>query len=158
MLGDVFDKLALFEGLNGDQLELLRSIFVPRDSHTGTRLFEQGEPAEYLYLVVAGEVIIHYKPDDGPEILVARVRPGGVAGWSALLGNRLYTSGATCTAYSQMLRARGEDLRMVCLQNPEIGEIILAHLADMIAERLHSTHDQVLALLKQGLLNGIHSY
>ena len=151
MSHDIFDRLPLFQDLSLDQKNLLRPLLLPVDCYSGTTLFEQGDPAEYLYLVVVGEVIIHYKPEDGPVILVARVRSGGIVGWSAALGSRAYTSGATCEGYTQMLRVRGEDLRNLCNECPETGILILDRLATVIAERLRNTHDQVMALLLQGL-------
>jgi CRP-like cAMP-binding protein len=151
MSDDIFDRLPLFQDLSLEQKNLLRPLLLPVDCYTGTNLFEQGDPAEYLYLVVVGEVVIHYKPDDGPAILVARVRPGGIVGWSAALGSCSYTSGATCQEYAQMLRVRGEGLRNLCNEYPETGILVLDRLATVIAERLRNTHDQVMALLLQGL-------
>jgi len=151
---DVFDQLSLFKGLSPDQHQLLKPLFIPCDCYGEAVLFEQGDRAEYLYLVVVGEIAIHYKPDDGPPIVVARVKAGGVVGWSAALGNRVYTSAAICTRYTQMLRVRGADLRDLCEQNPETGILILERLAEIIAERLRNTHEQVIALLTEGLTNG----
>lgn len=151
MFEDIFDRLPLFKDLSVDQINLLRPLLLPMDCYSGTTLFEQGDPAEYLYLVAVGDVVIHYKPEDGPAILVAHVRPGGIVGWSAALGSRSYTSGATCEVYTQMLRIRGEDLRNLCNEYPETGILVLDRLATVIAERLRNTHDQVMALLLQGL-------
>ena len=151
MSNDIFDQLPLFEGIIPAQRVLLRQIFTPVDSYANTLLFEQGDPAEFLYLVVVGEVVVNFKPDDGPAITVARVQPGGVVGWSAALGSRAYTSRAECLVYTQMLRVRGTDLRKLCEQNPETGLLILDRLATVIAERLSSTHKQVVALLELGL-------
>jgi CRP-like cAMP-binding protein len=156
MTGDIFDQLPFFCGLSNEQREQLRQLFIPVDCYTGTVLFEQGEPAEYLYLVVVGEVTIRFKPDDGTPITVARVRPGGIVGWSAALGSRSYTSGATCEEYTQMLRLAGRDLRSLCNRYPETGILILERLAAVIAERLRNTHEQVMTLLKQGILPGVN--
>lgn len=153
MIEDIFDKLTLLKDLNVEQRELLRPLFLPCDCYSGSILFEQGDRAEYLYIVVVGEVTIRYKPDDGPPITVTRVKPGGVVGWSAALGSRFYTSAAECTTYSQMLLVRGRDLRELCEQHPETGILILERLAEVIAQRLKNTHKQVMALLKQGLGN-----
>jgi CRP/FNR family cyclic AMP-dependent transcriptional regulator len=154
---DIFDQLPVFKGLTSVQREQLRPLFVPCDCYSGTRLFEQGDPAEYLFLVVGGEVVIRYKPDDGPEITVSRVRPGGIVGWSAALGSRVYTSGAECTTYTQMLRVSGEDLRELCRVYPDTGVLILERLATVIAERLRNTHEHVIDLLKQGLLSSVRN-
>jgi CRP-like cAMP-binding protein len=156
MSNDVFDQLPLFEGINPVQRAMLRQIFTPVDSYANSLLFEQGELAEFLYLVVEGEVIVNFKPDDGPAITVAHVQPGGVVGWSAALGSRAYTSRAECLVYTHLLRVRGTDLRKLCEQYPETGLLILDRLATVIAERLSSTHKQVVALLELGLRAGTH--
>jgi len=150
---DIFDKLPLLRDLTPSQRAILRPIFVPCDFYADDRLFAQGDAAEYLYLVVSGEVIITYQPEDGSQILVTHVREGGVVGWSAALGNRCYTSSAACTCYTQMLRVRGTDLRLLCRECPDTGILILDRLATVIAERLRNTHEQVISLLKQGLLS-----
>lgn len=157
MSGDVFEQLPFFHDLSVAQIGTLRSMFIPCERYTGSVLFEQGDPAEYLYLIVSGEVTIYYKPDDGPTMPIARVRSGGVVGWSAVLGNRQYTSEAVCSEYTQMLRVRGRDLRHLCEDNPETGILVLDRLAWVIAERLHNTYEQVMILLKQGLNNGMPS-
>ena len=152
MTSDIIDQLPFFAGLSCEQRTLLKELFMPVDCYSGSLLFDQGDPAEYLYLVVVGEVVIRFKPEDGAPITVAHVRPGGIVGWSAALGSRCYTSAATCEEYTQMLRLSGKDLRDLCDQYPETGILILERLATVIAERLRNTHEQVMALLKQGLL------
>ncbi len=150
MTGDIFDQLPLFDGLDPAHRDLLRHLFIPCDYYPETMIFAQGDPAEYLYLVVVGEVDVVFKPDDGPPINVAHVRPGGIVGWSAAVGSRAYTSGAECCTYTQLLRVRGTDLRKLCEQYPDTGVIILDRLATVIAQRLSNTHEQVVALLEMG--------
>jgi CRP-like cAMP-binding protein len=149
----VFENLFLFEGLSPEQRALLEPLFLPCDYYTGTTIFEQGDPADCLYAVLTGEVVVNFKPDDGPSIVVARVQPGSVVGWSAAIGSRRYTSGAVCTTYTQLLRVRGNDLRKLCNDHPDTGMLILDRLATVIAERLNSTHDLVMSLLRLGLHN-----
>jgi toluene monooxygenase system ferredoxin subunit len=152
---EVVKTLFLFEGLSEAQRALLMPMFIPCDFEGGTILFEQGDPAENLYVVITGEVLITYKPDDAPVITVARVQPGSIVGWSAAIGSRFYTSAAVCTIHSQLLRVRGDNLRKLCTNHPETGGLILDRLATVIAERLHSTHDLVMSLLKMGMHNAV---
>jgi CRP-like cAMP-binding protein len=157
MDANVFPTLFLFQDLHPKHLTLLQPLFVACEFDPDVVLFEQGDPAENLFAVVSGEVVVNFKPDDGPAIVVARVQPGSIVGWSAALGSRRYTSGAVCTTYTQLLRVRGDDLRRLCLQHPETGSIFLDRLATVIAERLHSTHDMVLSLLQLGLTTTLES-
>lgn len=152
---DIFERSSFFRGFSAQQLALLKPLFAACQCEEGDLLFEQGDVAEILYIVVRGEVVVRYKPEDGPEIIVARVRPGGIVGWSAALGSRHYTSGAICSADTELLCVRGADLRRLCNQYPETGVVVLERLADVIAERLHSTRHEVVTLLRQGLITNV---
>lgn len=152
----VLEDLPLFQGLSHQQLDLIRPLFVPSDCHPGTVLFEQGDPAIFLYVVVSGEVAIRYKPEDGHDLIVARVRAGGLVGWSAVIGRREYTSAAVCTHYSNLLRLRGCDLQILCDEHPETGYLILERLANVVAQRQGGPQHQVVALLETNLRNGYH--
>lgn len=147
----VYQHLILFRGLPEDQAGLIRRVFQPLVAPAGEVLFAQGDPAEYLYVLVEGEVHIRYKPDDGQPILLTRVHSGGVVGWSAALGNPAYTSSVVCETNCLLLRTRAGDLRTLCAQYPETGGVILDRLAAVVAERLHITHQNVLSLLEQGM-------
>jgi CRP-like cAMP-binding protein len=158
MNSDVFTKLALFQGLDARQTMRLRSLFVPCDVYAHDKIFTQDAPADHMYIVVTGEVVVNFKPYDGPVITISRVHPGGVVGWSAALGSRSYTSSAEAVTYSQLLRVRGSDLRALYIQTPELGEMILDRLASLIAERLRNTHVQVITMLRNGLLASAPAY
>ncbi len=147
----ILDHVLAFQGFSQDQISRIRPLFLFFYAPTGTLIFEQGEPAEYLYIVIDGDVSIRYKPEDGPEDVIARVRPEGVVGWSAALGNPRYTSSAVCKSDCQLLRVRNNDLRQLCENSPETGVLFLDRLATMIAERLRTTHPELMRLLEQGL-------
>ena len=101
--------------------------------------------------MVEGEIDIRYKPDDGPELTVTKVRSGGVVGWSAALGNQVYSSSAICLTDCTLLRVHSTALYDFCIEHPETGRLIVERLAAVIAERLRNTHHQVISLLNKGL-------
>jgi CRP-like cAMP-binding protein len=154
MAVDLFDQLLIFKDLRSDQLDLLRPLFVSCEYHTGTVLFEQGEPAIFLYLIVEGEVVIRFKPEDGQALTIARLRDGDLVGWSAVIGRRWYTSAAICNDHTSLLRVRGADLQALREQHPETGIMVVERLAEVVAPRLQGSHLQVVALLEHGLTNG----
>jgi CRP/FNR family transcriptional regulator, cyclic AMP receptor protein len=149
-----FDCLPLFHDLPAHEREQIRAIFTPCSCYAGSTLFEQGAPAENLYLVVEGEVLVRFKPEDGPTIIVARIRSEGVVGWSAVLGSPSYTSEAVCATNSELLQVSGVTLREFCIRQPEIGSLVLERLAVVISERMRNTHTYVMTLLEQGLRIG----
>jgi CRP-like cAMP-binding protein len=155
MFQDLFQDLAFFQGLGSDEISLLRT-FCSRCFYTsGTVLFEQGSPAEYLYIVVSGQVVVSYKPEDGPALVVAHVHSGNVVGWSAALGSHSYTSSAHAHVDSELIRIKGADLRNLCEQYPGTGNVLLERLTNVIVQRMHSTHPNVKAMLQHALNTGI---
>ena len=146
-----FEHLKLFDNLTIAQSNLIRELFAPVEEYSGAVIFCQGDPAEFLYVVVEGEVLIEYKPDDGPMLTIAHIRTDGVVGWSAALSSPKYTSSAVCVTDCSLLRVSGADLRDFCRQHPETGSLLVERLAAVIAIRLRNTHGHVLALLEQGL-------
>ena len=148
---DAFKDLEIFQGLTSEQCVLLQPVFLPFDYDSDTVIFEQGDPADHLYIVVKGEVVVSFKPDDGPPIVVARIQPGGVVGWSAAIRSRKYTSSAMTVSETELLRVRGDDLRSLYDNYPTFGGLLLDRLAERITERVRNTHPQVVALLELGL-------
>ncbi|MGD0612491.1 MAG: cyclic nucleotide-binding domain-containing protein [Anaerolineales bacterium] len=144
-------RLAFFQGLSAADMKLLAPYFTPQSFPDGTTVFEQGDRAVFLYLVVKGEVVIRYKPEDGPRMVVTRVKPGGIFGWSAAMGNPCYTSAAECEMDSEVVHIRGSDLRRLCNEYPRVGEVILDRLAAVIAERKQSQQSHVTSLLANGI-------
>jgi CRP-like cAMP-binding protein len=151
MSGNLLENLSLFQGFSAEERDCLRPLFLFSYTPAGTTLFEQGDHAEHLYLVVDGEIIIRYKPDDGPDLVLTRVHKEGVVGWSAVIGSPAYTSSAVCATQSQLLRVRSEDLRQFAEAYPETANLLLDRLAMVIAERLRYTHPQIMMMLEQGL-------
>jgi CRP-like cAMP-binding protein len=151
MSSNLLENFSLFEGFSAAEKDCLRPLFLFSYVPEGTILFEQGEPAEHLYIVADGEVLIRYKPEDGPTLVLTRVRKEGVVGWSAAIGSRIYTSSAMCAENSQLLRVRSDDLRHFAEIHPETANLLLERLAMVIADRLRHTHPEIMTLLEQGL-------
>lgn len=141
----------LFHDMTLDQLDALARLAIPRSFKQGEKLFEQEQYAEFLYIVLSGEVSIRFKPHDGEAILVTRVTEGGVCGWSAVLGRAVYTSAAECTQSCETLCFRGRELQKLCESYPDTGVIILERLAAVIAERLSNTNEKIMQMLSHNL-------
>lgn len=151
MLKQEYTHLSIFEGLHQGEITLIDPLLEECILHQGETIFEQGQYAIYLYILLKGEVQVSFKPYDGPDLVVARIPPGGVFGWSAVLGRSIYTSQAVALFESIAVRIRGDQLHQFCENNPKIGEVVLERLASVIAERLRSTHTQILSILTEGL-------
>ena len=142
------ESVPLFKSVDDDILLLLEPLFEPYAFPAGTVIFEQGEPAHYLYLILEGSVEVHYKPYDGPPITVTNVIEGNIFGWSAAVGNKAYTSGAVCKDDCQTIRISSRDLQGLCAEEPEASRIILNLLAESVSSRWADAKNQIQSLLK----------
>lgn len=148
-----FARLELFKDLTLAHLELISSISESVLLAKERIIFEQGAPANHLFILQDGQVVIRYKPYDGPSLVVAHIATGGVFGWSAALHRDIYTSSAIALENSHAFRISGESLQSLCVQCPETGKILLDRLARVVSERLRSTHTEILGILSQGADN-----
>lgn len=147
-------KIPLFSGLSTQTLQRLDACFESMAFPKGSIIFDQGDRADRLYVVVSGRVAIQFDPEDGETLTVTEIEHDGVFGWSSALGRRCYTSCAVCLEDCEALSVEGDTLRELCEAHPETGVIILERLAEVIAERLKNTHKHVIEILRQGMVPG----
>ena len=145
------NRVAIFKELNEDLLNLLSPLFEAFSCQPGTVIFRQGDPAEFLYLVIDGKVDMSFKPYDGIPITISHVSRGGLFGWSAVLGKDKYTSTAVAIGDIKAFRVHGSNLRKFCREHPKEGKEILERLADGVSSRWKDAHKQVQSILFQGL-------
>jgi CRP-like cAMP-binding protein len=143
------NRVAIFEGLDGNRLDLLKPLFERFSCRAGEVIFQQGAPAEFLYLVTSGMVDISFKPHDGSPITISHIEKDGLFGWSAVLGSETYTSSAIAIQDVEAFRVSGNELRKFCLEHPEAGKDILARLADGVSSRWKDAYKQIKSILVQ---------
>ena len=159
MKNQEFPTLHLFDNFSETQLAILKPLFSFSEFAVGANIFNQGDAATHICVIIEGEVDICFKPDDGEMIIVAHLERDGVFGWSAAFGSGIYTSGAVASTNLKLLCVNGSDLKKLNKDHPKTSILILDRLADVISQRLKRTnaqgHDQVMAMLEHGLKNGV---
>ncbi len=142
MLTAEFRNFPIFEGLSPAKIEWLANQFEQLALPANHTIFRQGDPADYLYLLASGKVIIRYKPYDGPPLTVATIQPGEVFGWSTVLGRHMYTSAAVTLEHSRLYRIQGSRLQSVCDECPETGAMLYRRLARVASEHKKHMHTE----------------
>jgi len=127
---------------------MLMSVFEKFSCSPGTVIFEQGDQARYLYLILKGKAIISYKPYDGPRIVISRLKDGDVFGWTAVVGGSKYSSSVVSETDLESIRIRREFLQNLLAKNPETGKIIIDRLALNVSPRWKNAHDQIKPLIR----------
>ena len=144
---DILPQIPLFEDLKRDQVAMLKSLFERVPYPPDTTIITQGEVAIYLYLILKGNVAIHYKPYDGPSLVLTRLRAGDVFGWSAMTGRQFYASTIISESDVDAIRIKGSQVLSLVRNYPETGRIVLNRLARSVSPRWQNAHEQVEALL-----------
>ena len=144
-------RAAMFEDLNETMISLLTPLFEVFSCQPGSIIFQQGDQAEYLYMVIDGKVDMSFKPYDGNPMTISHIDNGGFFGWSAVVGSDTYTSTALAIEGVKAVRIHGSDLREFCREHPEAGKEILERLADGVSSRWQDAHKQGQSILFQGM-------
>jgi len=140
--------IPLFEDLSAEQSSMLMAAFEAFTCQPGTVIFEQGDPAQHLYLILKGKAIISYKPYDGPRIIITRLKDGDVFGWSAVVGGNKYSSSVASETALETIRIRRDYLLNLISRHPNTGKIIIDRLALNVSPRWENAHEQIKPLIK----------
>lgn len=141
------NRVPTFSDMNEQYVNLVKHLFERYSCRSGTTVIQQGQPAEYLYLILDGKVQVSYKPYDGTAITVAHVEKDGLFGWSAVVGSGSYTSSVTAIEDLDTFRIHGDELRKLCGEHPEAGKEILERLANVVSSRWTNSQEQVKSIL-----------
>ena len=148
---DAVKQVTLLQDLNDEQLEWLTPLFEVFTCPADHVIFEQDERAVYLYLLIKGTVVLHYKPYDGARMILTHLHGGDVFGWSSVVGGTTYASGISSETEIEAVRMRGGDLRKLCREHPKIGIVILDRLAESVSGRWKNSREQVQTILHRNL-------
>lgn len=147
-LVDFFARLPLFEPLNRDELlEILRGIR-PVDLKAGQFLMRQGEPADAMYVVDAGNLAVELVTPQGQRIEVDRLWQGAVIGDLGLIDGRPRTASVRALADSRLLRIDRNEFEFLMRNNRPAAYKLVRSICRTVCERLRRTEDEIETLLR----------
>ena len=135
------EQVAIFNDMDQQYVNLLKPLFERYSCPSGFTVIEQGQPADYLYVILDGKVQVTYKPYDGTPITVAHVEKDGVFGWSAVVGSRTYTSSVTAiedldtfrsSLIDELFVAGNDVLGRRCRICPRVSDVVDAFHQDNV--------------------------
>jgi len=144
---DTLPTISLFQGFDIGQITKMKLLFEDFSCMPGQTIFNQGDSAKYLYLILNGDVAIRFKPYDGPPLTLTRLHAGDVFGWSAVLGSSKYTSSIVSETAIEAIRIQGKHLWTLAGEHPETGKALINRLALIVSPRWENAHKQIQSLL-----------
>ena len=90
--------------------------FITKDFATGTTLFAQGEPGDFIYIIINGSVDIS-REVNGETEHVARVSSGEILGEMAILTDEPRCASAVTTSPTRVIMVKDRALRLALINN-----------------------------------------
>lgn len=107
----------------------------------GQRLYREGEPPAYTYLILDGEIVMRRR---GTELSAGR---GAVIGLSALI-NRSYASSAEARGRCNVLAFTRRELRGMIRSDPDRAMPIIDAIIDLVG-KIHDVADEQITAISE---------
>jgi CRP/FNR family transcriptional activator FtrB len=134
-------QAGLFEGLSEEQLTAIADLCEEVTCQKGEVLFWEGDPAEYVYILLEGEITIYVQLSSSPGRVTVSVvnQPFETLAWSGAVSPHRYSASALCETDCRLLEINGKALMAMLEQNPTVGFVVVRRLAEVISGRLWNT-------------------
>lgn len=119
-----------------------RPVFHP----AGHRLFREDGPADRFWLLRSGAVGLDFHVTGRGDILIERLGPGAVIGWSWLLDPHRWRFGAVVAEDMHAIEFDGPKVRSLLESDPEMGRELSNRLLTVVSDRLHAARHRLVEL------------
>jgi|YNPMSStandDraft_2_1061718.scaffolds.fasta_scaffold09538_1 CRP-like cAMP-binding protein len=144
---DLLARWPFFAGLEERVLGTLAALADQRHFAEGETIFQQGEPATTLYLLLDGwvDLTVDCDAQGVRRELVMTLTQGEVFGWSAVVEPYVYTASAQCATPVTVLAFSGADLLTLFATDARLCYTLMNRICRVIAGRLEIARAQLVS-------------
>jgi CRP-like cAMP-binding protein len=148
---ELLRRYPFFGQLTAAQLKAVAMISDEVSVHKEAVLFEEGKPADNLYLLTEGDIDLYYRSEKESrtearkELLAAEIDPGEVFAISAVIEPYIYTATARAAKDSCVIKINAAAMRNLMGMKCEMGYTLMGQIAKAAMERLEYTRVQLAA-------------
>jgi CRP/FNR family transcriptional regulator, cyclic AMP receptor protein len=146
--GQASDRV--FSGLPAHALRQLCDLHSIHDYPSGAVLFQEGEPAEGIFLVCSGAVKLSVGSSHGDSLLLRAVGPGEILGLSATLTGQGHEVTAQTTTAAELAFIRRKDFLRYLREHSDV----CLRVVESLSNDVQAAYDRVRTL---GLARMRHS-
>ena len=110
-------------------------------------IFEQGDRADSLYMLVKGKVLLNMEASATVCITVMSSEPAECFGWSSILGGSYYSASAVCTEDATVWIISARDLMVLLYHDHSMGFRVMDFAAREMNRRLTKRTNQLFQTL-----------
>ncbi len=144
---DLRDDLNIFHTLDEEELKQLAGEFELKHCPAKTVLFKEGEPGDYIGLILSGRFEVKKTTEfKGKQIVIAVLSRGSSVGEMSIIDEKPRSATMVAIEDSELLIMRREALNDFIERNPRIGIKILREINRILAIRLRGAIERITAL------------
>lgn len=126
--------IPLFRRLTDEDRERIAAVAQLRDYARAARVFDEGDPSEFFFVVVSGRIKVHKLAPNGNDVILELFGPGGPLGAVAAYEARPYPASATTMEPSTCLLIPRQAFFALLEQHPSLVRGLLGSLSLRLVE------------------------
>jgi CRP-like cAMP-binding protein len=136
----------LFKGLPEPVLQELTGICEEISVKQDNLVFQEGDKADLLHLLVKGSIALRVNLTSRPEAVTVSIvsRSHQTLGWSGVVRPFHYTASAFCEEDSQLIAIPAQGFLAIMEKHPEAGYQVMLRIAEIISDRLRNSRQALL--------------
>jgi CRP-like cAMP-binding protein len=100
----------------------------------GTIIFQQGDRADFLYILTKGSINLIIKEKD--IAIHSLSKPGDIFGWSSIVKNGVYAASCDCNTDTTVMKIQKEKIDAIFNSHPKDAVTILRYLGSIFSKRI----------------------
>ena len=135
-LREVMDDLSFFDGYSGPELHTLSSYFRAFQADAGSVIFSEGDPGDFLCVLVDGVAEVVKEDQQGVAHVVATVGAGKTLGEMALIDDEPRSATARVAKPAEVLVLAKESFERMSGEHPRLALHFTFTIARLLSKRL----------------------
>jgi len=133
---DFISKVPIFSALSPEAMTRLGGLARRVELDAPGSIFNEGEPAKEMVIVVKGELEVRKRGRSGAEAVIAVLHPGDVAGEMSLIDIQPRSAGVRAVGPAALVVLSHQDLAAFYREDPSSYTILVLNIAREISRRL----------------------
>lgn len=144
---DFLEQSDIFKGLENDQLEKIQKYCDVKEFRQGDKIFSEGEDANYLCIVLEGQVDLRFDLPGHPtseKNTISSVPKGKTFIWSSLVPPHKIRLSSYCNSRNcKVITVEAAGLKLLCTKDSKLGYVLMYNLAGIVGNRFYKLQDEI---------------
>lgn len=147
-IADLLDGLDFVSDFDYPELEILAKYLTHHAMHKGSIIFEEGNPGDFLLIVVQGRISIYKSGDNGRQLLSTELR-GRIIGEMAMIDQERRSATCISETECELLILTHFNMLSMAKAHPHVAYHFMNNLARILSRRLRRTSGMMADFLDQ---------